>query len=428
MTWPLLLYGFVARLLSVFARAYLQKRVLRGKEDPQRFAEKLGHTDYPRPPGGVIWLHAASVGESLSLLELVRRLRAERPEKTILVTTGTLTSAKLMAKRLPDGALHQFAPLDIPAAIDRFLTYWRPELVIWTESEFWPNTLRSLKRRKVPVILVNGRLSGRSFRLWQWFPLTARILLRRLTVLLVQDAVTERRLQRLGAPKARLHITGSLKEGAAPLPHDAAAQKGLKSQMNGRPLWCAASTHPGEEKLVAAAHRSAQRSRPGLLLILVPRHPERGDDITADLRRQGWTVAQRSKDEPLSHDTEIYLADTLGELGLWYRIAPISFMGGSLVPIGGHNPFEPAALGSAVLHGPHIDNFAEAYARLSAADAVQAVSDAQDLARHLAEVLRPDRAAQLAARAWDLISEGAEATDLVFTEILRHMPPSEDMK
>jgi 3-deoxy-D-manno-octulosonic-acid transferase len=416
-----LVYGIATRLFTPFAANHLRKRAEQGKEEPARLGEKLGEASLPRPDGRLIWLHAASVGESLSVLELVRRLREARGSISILVTTGTVTSAALMEKRLPAGAFHQYAPLDIQSGIARFLAQWQPDLVIWTESEFWPNTLKALYKRNIVVLLINARLSRKSFRAWRWFPFTSRRILRRFTVLMAQNAETARRLTRLGARSGDVQTTGSLKEGAAPLPHDLAEYKSLKAQLQGRQVWCAASTHPGEEEMVAQVHRAAQKSAPGLVLILVPRHPDRGDSIVDALRGAGWSVAQRSSEEAITGDTEIYVADTLGELGLWYRLAPVSFLGGSLTPIGGHNPYEPAALGSAVLHGPHIENFADAYERLGATSAARCAEDAETLAPALIETLRPDRAAAMAARAWDLVSEGAEATDTVLAEILKHL-------
>ncbi|MEL6582346.1 MAG: 3-deoxy-D-manno-octulosonic acid transferase [Pseudomonadota bacterium] len=417
MTWPLMLYALVSRLLGLYAPRHLRRRIARGKEDPARIGEKLGKITKERPDGRLIWLHAASVGESLSLLEIIRRVADERPELSLLVTTGTRTSATLMEERLPPTAFHQYAPLDAPAVVRAFLDHWRPDLAIWTESELWPNTLRALNRRGVSVLMVNGRISRASYRNWRWFPLTSRAILHRFDALLVQNGETARRLRRLGARADRVLTTGSLKEGARPLPHDPLALKLLSGAINGRRVWCAASTHAGEEDIAAEAHRAAQRAYPGALLILVPRHPERGDELTETLRIAGWTVAQRSASEPISTETEIYLADTLGEMGLWYRLAPVSLVGGSLMQIGGHNPFEPAALGSAILHGPHVENFESAYARLAAAGAAIRVEDTETLSTALVDTLRPDRAATLAAKAWDLASEGADATDTCLAEI-----------
>lgn len=422
MTLPLLLYRSIAAMLAPFLPLHLRKRAARGKEDPARMMEKLGHSGIARPEGPLMWLHAASVGESLSVLELVRRILEARPSLSILVTTGTVTSAHLMAERLPPGAFHQYAPLDTRGTLHRFLDHWSPDLVAWTESEFWPNTLSALSRRKIPVVLVNGRMSSRSMARWRWMPLTAWLVLRRFRLLLVQDRTTARRLRRLGAARTRLMVTGSLKEGAAPLPHDETALRRLRSTLSGRPVWCAASTHPGEEETIASAHRVALRSNPGLILILVPRHPERGAEIADALRAEGYKLAQRSAGEPIAPDTEIYLADTLGELGLWYRLAPVSFVGGSLVPIGGHNPFEPAALGSAVATGPHTDSFAEAFARLDEAGGLVRVGSPDDLPEAITTLLRPDIAAAHAARGWDLVSDGAEATDIVLAKLLEHLP------
>jgi 3-deoxy-D-manno-octulosonic-acid transferase len=206
---------------------------------------------------------------------------------------------------------------------------------------------------------------------------------------------------------------GTLKEGSAPLPDSETERVQFTSAWGHRPTWLAASTHPGEEELIAEAHDAVRKSVIGLGLILAPRHPERGDAITNTLRNGGWLVAQRSKDDPIVPETQIYVADTLGEMGIWFRASPVSFIGGSLVPIGGHNPFEPAALGSAIIHGPHVDNFRDIYTRLADADACVRVEDAHSLARSLSRVLAPDEAARIATAAWETCSDGAEVTDRV---------------
>jgi len=395
------------------AQRLLRRRQAEGKEHATRLEERMGVAGGPRPEGRLAWFHAASVGEAASLLELLRRLREGHPGLTCLVTSGTVTSARFVADRMPEGCLHQFVPLDIRPWAARFLDHWRPDLAVWTESELWPATLYETHRRGIPMLLINARMSRASFRRWRLLGGAAEALLRRFDRILAQDAAAGAQLLALGADGGRLTVTGSLKEGAAPLPHDEAERQRLTRAFAGRPLWLAASTHSGEEEMVVAAHVAARRSLPGLALILAPRHPDRGHGLAAALRGQGLTVAQRSRGEPVTAETEVYLADTLGEMGLWYRVAPVSFVGGSLVAVGGHNPFEPALLGSAILHGPHTHNFADAYRRLAAAGGAVEVRDADDLAGALAETMAPDRAAEMAAAGWAACSEGAEVTDAV---------------
>ena len=407
---------------SGIAERKLARRSAEGKEDAARLQERLGEAGQPRPEGLLVWFHAASVGESLSILELVRRLGDARPDLHFLITTGTVTSAALVAGRMPENGRHQYVPLDVGPWVRRFLDHWRPDLAVWTESELWPRLIVETHRRAIPMLLINARISRNSHENWRWFPAFARALLRRFRFVLAQDAETARNLRRLGLPKGRIEVTGTLKEGSAALPCDEAERAAFARRLAGRPVWLAASTHPGEEALVARAHRTAARAAQRLLLIIAPRHPERGPEIAERLRAEGWRVAVRSQGEPLEPDTEIYLADTLGEMGLWYRIAPVSFLGGSLVEIGGHNPFEPAALGSAIIHGPHVHKVADIYARLSEAGATVEVKSAEALADAVGRVLSPDKAAAMAHAAWEVSSSGAEVTDRALELLLSYLP------
>jgi 3-deoxy-D-manno-octulosonic-acid transferase len=418
-TLLLSLYLLVSRHVGRLARRKLRERLRQGKEDPQRINERMGQAVVPRPVGRLVWFHAASVGEGLSLLELLKRLKEDHPEINCLVTSGTLTSASILGTRMPDGCIHQFVPLDVLPWIERFLDHWRPDVAIWTESELWPAAICEARRRNIPMLLINARISLSTFRRWLRLRGTATVLLRRFDRILAQDELAGEQLSRLGADPETLSVSGSLKEGASPLPHDEHELARFRTLLGNRPVWLAASTHLGEEDQVLSAHRMAVRSVPGLLLILVPRHPERGAELAAAIEGAGLRLARRSREEDLGEETEVYLADTLGELGVWYRLAPVCFVGGSLIEIGGHNPYEPALLGSAILHGPHVRNFSDAYARLSAAEAAIEVRGGADFGRSLVAVLSPDRAASMAAAAWDVCSKNAEITDTVEAEIVR---------
>ena len=268
------------------------------------------------------------------------------------------------------------------------------------------------------MYLLNARISAKSARRMRYLGSFASSLFARFTKIMAQDVIVAERLLRLGCPASRIEITGSLKEAASALPADDNVLKELGKQFTGKQLWCAASTHPGEEEIVINAHRQARRTYHGLILILVPRHPGRGNEIARMLRNQGWHVAQRSAGEVMERETEVYLADTMGELGYWYRLAPVSFIGGSLVEIGGHNPFEPAMLGSAILHGPYVDNFESVYTRFDLAEACVLVPSPGALAAKLVETLPPDRTAQLAAAAWEVTSEGANIAVMLRDELL----------
>jgi 3-deoxy-D-manno-octulosonic-acid transferase len=411
------LYLAVSRRSASFARRALERRRAEGKEDGARLGERMGEAGLPRPEGRLVWFHAASVGEAASLIELLRRLQQARPEVTCLVTTVTVTSAEFLADRLPETCIHQYVPMDVVPWVRRFLDHWRPDLAVWTESELWPAMLCETWARGVPMLLVNARISNRSFRRWRLFGGMARALLARFERILAQDDLAGEQLTQLGADPDRLTVEGSLKEGAAPLPYDEAERVRIARAFSGRPVWLAASTHPGEEEIAIAAHVRARRALPMLAMILAPRHPARGDALAEMLRGRGCTVAQRSKGEPVTAETDVYLADTLGEMGLWYRVASVSFVGGSLVDVGGHNPFEPALLGSAIIHGPHVRNFLDGYRRLAQADAAVLVRSEAELAEAIGATMAPDRAAELAAHAWEAVSEGAEVTDAVLATV-----------
>ena len=403
--------AFSRRFPGLYERI-LRRRLAAGKEDAARIDERRGIAGRARPKGPLIWFHAASVGESLALLELTRRLSEDDPELHILVTTGTVASAQLMASRLPDHAIHQFVPLDATAWVARFLDHWRPDLAVWTESELWPALVVETDMRDIPMLLVNARMSRRSHDRWRWgFQGAVADLLGRFRAAHVQDAVTAGYLIRLGLPHERMEVTGTLKEGAAALPYEETERAEFASWLGGRPVWLAASTHEGEETAVLDAHNRTLRNNPRLLLILAPRHPQRAEAIEAELKAGNWSYVCRSRDEQVDADTQVYLADTLGEMGLWYRIAPISFVGGSLSKVGGHNPFEPAALGSAILHGPHVANFADIYKRLTDAQAARQVAGPEELAQAVNFLLNPDRAAMMANAAWEVSSSGANVTD-----------------
>ncbi|MEM7488338.1 MAG: 3-deoxy-D-manno-octulosonic acid transferase [Pseudomonadota bacterium] len=397
---------------SGWAERTLRRRLEEGKEDPERLDERRGVASLPRPDGPLIWLHAASVGESVSLLEMMRRMGEERPDLSFLMTTGTVTSADVLRGRLPARAVHQFVPLDVAPWVRRFLEHWRPDLCVLAEGEIWPALINETADKDIPIALINARITAKSHARWRRYaPGAARALLAEIAHVQAQDDDTAARLVSLGLPAERLEVTGTLKEGSAALPHDENERRDLAANLQGRPCWLAASTHPGEEGMAARAHREALQSWHRLLLFLVPRHPDRAEGVCAALRSDGWKVARRSTGDEIGPETQIYLADTMGELGLWYRLCPVSFVGGSLVDAGGHNPFEPAALGSAILHGRYIRNFADIYARLSDAKAARLVRDPDGLGRVLTEALEPDVAARMAHAAWEVCSTGAEVTE-----------------
>lgn len=416
------LYRTLTTIGAPLIHAYMGRRLKAGKEDPLRFNERLGLSDRARPDGPLVWLHGASVGEGLSLLALIARLRAERPWLNILVTTGTVTSARLLADRLPDGVIHQFVPVDRLPYVRRFLDHWRPDLVLWAESEFWPNLITEIADRGTPLALVNGRISPSSFRNWSRAPSFIAGLLAGFVLCLGQTEGDADRLRALGAAQAR--SVGNLKFAADPLPVDAAGLDWLKDRTQGRPLWLAASTWEGEEDIAWRTHRALAPRRPGLLTVVVPRHPNRGPEVQAALTRAGARVARRADGDDLTPETDIYLADTLGELGLFYALAPIVFMGKSLTSDGGQNLLEPARLGAVVLHGPRMTNFADMSRRMAAAGASYPVADAAGLTAAVAALLDdPAKVRSLSERARAFAAAEAGVIDRVLGELSPYLSP-----
>jgi 3-deoxy-D-manno-octulosonic-acid transferase len=384
-TLPLVIYAAATGLLEPLAPVLLRRRARAGKEDAGRLAERLGRPALARPDGPLVWLHGVSVGESLSLLPLIEALRARRPGLNVLVTSGTVTSAEVLARRLPPGVIHQFAPIDAPGAAARFLDHWRPGAALLVESELWPNLIVAAGRRGVRMALLSARMTLASADGWARAPATARALLRAFDLVLPQDVETEARLTRLGAdlgPHLNLKLVGK-----AP-PVDGALVAALKAGAGGRKIVLAASTHPGEEPLIAEAFRAAALDGPPALLIVAPRHPDRGLQVVANLESAGFTVAHRAAGEALGPATTAYVADTLGELGAFYAAADAVVMGGSFVEgVGGHNPLEAARLEAAIVTGPHTFNAAAIYAEMFADAAAIEAADPAALARHIRGLL-----------------------------------------
>lgn len=421
----LALYLGLSRLASPAARALLRRRLARGKEDAARIGERMGVASAPRPAGPLVWLHGASVGEGLAALDLARRLAAARPGLGLLLTTGTVTSAGLIGARLPAGAVHQFAPLDAMAFLDRFLAHWRPDVAARVDSELWPATIWATRLAGARLALVNARVSASSARGWRWAPGFSRALLGRFDAVLAQDAAAMGRLESMGADPARLSVGGALKGSAPPPPADPATLAALAAQVEGRPVWLAASTHAPEEALALAAHAATAPHLPGLLTLIVPRHPDRGAEIAAMARDAGLSVTRRAAGEGPG-GAAVHVADTLGEMGLWYRLAPFAFVGGTVARKGGHNPYEPAALGLALAHGDSTAAFGEAYGALRGA--ALPVHDAASLAASIRLCVAPGGGATAegarrgaAARTALAVDEGP--AERATTALLALLPP-----
>ncbi len=378
----LALYRRGTAMLQPFAPALLRYRARQGKEDASRRGERLGTPSQLRPEGALAWVHAASVGETNAVLPLIDSLARERPELSFLLTTGTVTSADIAGQRLPGRTVHQFVPLDTPRAARNFIAHWRPDIAMFTESEIWPNLILETAGRNIPLVLVNGRMSDRSYKRWKGNPGISGPLFSRFHLVIAQNDKLARRFGELGAPQVL--AAGNIKIDAPPQPVDAQAFERLRSAIGTRPVFVAASTHDGEDVIVADAHRSLQQQIDRVLTIIAPRHPERGTAIAEMLKAKGLKVALRSMGAMPDATTDVYIADTIGELGLFYALAPVVLLGGSLIDRGGQNPIEAIRHGAAVLTGPAIQNFKDIYDTLVRHKGVTVVTSAGDLASAVA--------------------------------------------
>ena len=376
-------YRLAGGLVSPLASTLIRARARRGKEDLVRRRERYGVASVARPEGALVWVHAASVGETVAILPLVERIEATGAH--VLLTTGTVTSAQLAAKRIGANTLHQYVPLDLAPFVRRFLDYWKPELAVFVESELWPATFHALARRSIPHVLVNARMSERSFLRWRRASGLIRTILSRVTLCLAQTVDDAERYRVLGAPRVR--VTGNLKFDTPAPAHEPVQLEAMQRAVGGRRVWLASSTHPGEEAIMLRVHKALKHSMPDLLTILVPRHPERGGDVLGLASTEGFAAQLRSSGRLPDAGTEVYIADTIGEMGLHYRLAPVSFIGGSLVHHGGQNPIEAAKLETAIIHGPDVHNFPEIYSALGAAAASVEVKGAESLAQAVALLL-----------------------------------------
>lgn len=424
------MYRFYRSLTASCApalRYLLQSRLKKGKEDPERISERQGVASKARPNGHVIWIHAASIGEAQSTLILVARLLAENPKLHILITTGTVTSAKLMGQKLPDRAIHQFYPLDHPDWTTLFLNHWKPDLILWLESELWPNMLTQVKERKIPAVLVNARLSKRSFQRWKNLKSLITPLLNSFNTILCQTDYDAERFIQLGAQNTI--VTGNLKFSASPLPFDKSALGQLAALTTGRPIWLYASTHKGEEEMACRVHAILKERHPDLLTIIVPRHPDRRTEIAASCRKFKLNINFRGSElNPPKPEDDIYIADTLGELGLFYRLCPVAVIGRSFSDDGGggHNPIEAAQLGCVVLHGPNVQNLQEIFDAMNSAGAVMRLQTEGDLIGILQKMLNDgDYCTTLQNKALAFVRTQTGIVETVLDEIKKVMPSND---
>lgn len=394
-------YRSLSSAMVPLSPAFINQRLRLGKEDPARVGERRGMSAGVRPAGPLVWIHGASVGEVLAAAALIERLRALNLR--ILVTSGTVTSAAIVAKRFPPDVIHQYVPYDSPRYVARFLDHWRPSLALFIESDLWPNLILSSAARRVPMVLINGRMSQRSFPRWRRVVGTISALLGKFEVCLAQSKLDAERFAALGS--RNVVVTGNLKLDVPAPPADANKLERLMAMTRGRPVLVAASTHPGEEEMLTEAHRTLAGYFPKLLTVIVPRHPARGEAIAGMIAASGLNATLRSHEDLPTATTDIYVADTMGELGLFYRLAPIVFMGGSLVEHGGQNPIEAIKLGASIVHGPHVFNFTDVYEALDAAGGARRADTQEALVKQLGQLLADPKARETVLAASERVVE-----------------------
>ena len=404
------LYLAASPLIRLFARRHLEKRVLRGKEDGQRYREKLGLTDVPRPDGPLVWMHAVGVGELLALPALIREMQARDPALNFLLTSSAKTSVQAIEHNLPPRTIHQFLPLDTRAYVRRFLDHWQPQLSVWAERDIWPVFLTEIERRDIPLALINGRMSHKSASRKQRAKAMFAALYAKFRFIEVQDSESAEGFASLGVPADKITVTGTLKAGADPLADQPDKRTKMEQALAGRPVWLAASTHPEDEIAVFKAQRKILETAPDTCLILAPRDPSRATRILNHALDLGFDAAILDGPDSLK-DAQIAIINRIGELGLWFRLADRCFIGGSIAPVGGHNPYEPARLDCAITYGPNVQNFADDYAAFHTANAARKVTDGETLAAAMLDPaltdLRP-AAAQVADAGRDAVVRTAE--------------------
>lgn len=397
----------------------LDRRLKNGKEDPARISERKGIASLSRPAGPLLWVHVASVGEAQSVLSLIDLMLSQNPQLNILVTSVTKTSADLLADKLPSRAFHQYAPVDHPDWVRKFLDHWHPNMAIWVESELWPTMLTFLKKRHIPCALLNAHMSPKSYKNWQRAPAFARQLLSVFLVILAQskqDADYYREFSIHGVV-----TTDNIKYAAKPLTFSEHDENVLKQAIGNRPVWLYASSHEGEEDLAAETHRQLSSQFPDLLTIIALRHPDRGPEVLKSLQDKGMKARLRgtNKSLPTASD-QVYIVDTMGELGLFYHSSPLALVGRSFSNDGGggHNPIEPALLNCAVLHGPAVQNSAALYREMDEAGAALEIKNKNDLASVILNLLSDtDQLGSLQKRGHDFARQKADVMAIVIDEL-----------
>ena len=410
------IYRVVTWLIGPLTSILFRLRKRMGREDGFRKFERRGYAGMARPKGLLVWVHVASVGEMITVLPLIRKLLESHPAAQTLLTSGTVTSAKIANDNPHERIIHQYVPMDHPGFAKRFVKHWHPDIGLFVESEIWPNLMYQAEQNNVPLFLINARMSQNSFKNWKRFPNSVRHLLNQFDLILAQDNHSCVRYEMLGA--RRIISAGNLKYDTPPLPHKETELQNLSQAIGTRPIWLAASTHEGEELMAAETHKNLKNKYPGLLSIIAPRHPQRGDSLVKQLTELDLTIARRGESQAINADTDIYLADTIGEMGLFYRLSDIAFIGGTVTPQGGQNPLEAARLDSAIFYGPSNENFSEMFTLIKEVDAGREIFSQNDMTDMVDLLLSDsDFRKKLKNNALKMIDKNAGATDQTLTAI-----------
>ncbi len=386
-----------------------------GFEHPSRWRERLGEDSRPRPDGALVWIHVGDEQTALDFVPLIARIRLDRDELNFLLTTHIFDPDEPLAKVLPEGCIHAYLPDQDYPGLETFLTHWNPDVCLWADASLKTRIIEKTAGHGIAMFIANISMPDESQNKLRWFPGVARKTLRPFQKMLTVDGRSARNLKKLGIETNRIEVLGIVHEGPPPLDCVQQERDDMAQQLAARPVWLAVGISQDEEDPVIISHRKVSRRSHRLLLILVPDDPSHGPDLARSLEKKGWVVGLRSDEQDIAPDTQIYIADIEGELGLWYRLAPISFLGQTMEPVTDkrRDPYQATALGSAVLHGPYLGAYAQHYSRLHAAGAARQVHDEESLTSELEYLSTPDKVAEMARAAWEVSTSGAEVSDRI---------------
>ena len=379
------LYRLLINLVLLISPLIIILRLIKKKEHPIRFKEKFCFFPIKRGNGKLVWFHGSSVGEILSIIPLVEKLEKNKSIKKILITSSTLSSSKVLTKFKLKKTVHQFFPIDANFLTKKFLDYWNPAIAIFVESEIWPNMLINVKKKSIPLVLLNARITKESYKKWKMISLLSKFLFESFDISFPQNHETKKYLNSLGVKKIK--FLGNLKFSESKTQKNSALNKNIEKTFKSRKIWCAVSTHNGEEKICAEAHQKLKKKYKKLLTVIIPRHVHRVNNIYKEVNNMGFKVQIHSKKSKIKKDTDIYLVDTYGETKSFFKICNTVFLGGSIVNHGGQNPLEPARLGCKILHGPNIQNFTEVYRLLNKENLSFKFYNTNQLAKSVAQSL-----------------------------------------